>query len=173
MADQRDHDDMPSHDNGTYAHRRQQDAYNQGYLDAIADIMNRGYCKPFQQTTPDFYRDDASPFHDSIPLRRSLSVSTNATADNLPGPGRALDNLYQSLGRRFESIANRLAVKAGLGPAAQEAKIIQLIEYRHRYHWDQYRRNHGLHVSVINRENPEKYWKDINVGCKRLIKYTT
>lgn len=30
------------------------------------------------------------------------SFSTNATMDNIPGPGRMLDRLYQQLGRKLE-----------------------------------------------------------------------
>ena len=40
------------------------------------------------------------------------SVSTTATADNLPGPGRAIDTyVYQPGGRRLERFAMRIMIR--------------------------------------------------------------
>lgn len=39
------------------------------------------------------------------------SVSTNATAENIPGPGRTLDKyIYQFFGRKIERFANRVSL---------------------------------------------------------------
>lgn len=46
------------------------------------------------------------------------SVSTNATADNLIGPGRTLGLLYSFLGRRLEARINQIAEHRGHGPRA-------------------------------------------------------
>lgn len=43
-------------------------------------------------------------------------ASSNETADNLPGPGRLLGNLYDSAGRRLEGGLGRVAVQMGHGP---------------------------------------------------------
>lgn len=39
------------------------------------------------------------------------SVSTNATEDDIPGPGRIIDKcIYQYFGRKIERLANRLSI---------------------------------------------------------------
>lgn len=59
--------------------------------------------------------------------RASIStVSTNATADNLPGPGRIIDVcIYQFLGRKIERFANRFSMSR-LPPA----RIVQCLGVR-------------------------------------------
>ncbi|KLO06428.1 hypothetical protein SCHPADRAFT_895441 [Schizopora paradoxa] len=57
----------------------------------------------------------------------SLStISTNATADNLPGPGRTIDRIFQCAGRRIELLLNKFANRVGMGPAhiAQEIRLL-------------------------------------------------
>ena len=55
-------------------------------------------------------------------------ASTNATVDNLPGPGRLLGNLYSSAGRRLEDGLGRVASRMGYGPNAMSMKIQELLE---------------------------------------------
>ncbi|KLO18450.1 hypothetical protein SCHPADRAFT_886161 [Schizopora paradoxa] len=43
----------------------------------------------------------------------STSVDTNATAPNLPGPGRNVGNLYAGLGGRLETVLNSYAARFG------------------------------------------------------------
>lgn len=40
------------------------------------------------------------------------SFSTNATMDNIPGPGRMLDRLYQQLGRKLERCIYHLSISS-------------------------------------------------------------
>ncbi|KAH8113660.1 hypothetical protein DFH11DRAFT_1727646 [Phellopilus nigrolimitatus] len=54
------------------------------------------------------------------------SISSNATADNLPGPGRLLGNLYMFLGRRLEAAASRYMEKRGYGPEASKERLERL-----------------------------------------------
>ncbi|KAH8113656.1 hypothetical protein DFH11DRAFT_1510063 [Phellopilus nigrolimitatus] len=54
------------------------------------------------------------------------SISTNATADNLPGPGRTLGNIFMFLGRRLEAAANRFMEKRGYGPEASRKRLEKL-----------------------------------------------
>lgn len=50
-------------------------------------------------------------------------ASSNETADNLPGPGRLLGNLYSLVGTRIENRLGKVAVRLGRGPAATTMKI--------------------------------------------------
>jgi hypothetical protein len=45
----------------------------------------------------------------------SWDSDSNATASNLPGPGRPLGQLLSSAGRRFEAVVDRTAARLGLG----------------------------------------------------------
>ncbi|KAI5120939.1 hypothetical protein M0805_001644 [Coniferiporia weirii] len=89
-----------------------------------------------------------------------VSVSTNATADNLPGPGRIIGNIYGSLGRLLEIQAGRIAETLGRGPHVTAIRI-------------QRRREVIASASLsklptIKAEN-ERLEKD----CKRMLKYAT
>lgn len=61
-------------------------------------------------------------------LVRADTISTNATLDDLPGPGRGLDKLYQRVGRRIELTANLYADRLGFGPSAVERSILAAFE---------------------------------------------
>lgn len=56
------------------------------------------------------------------------AVSSNETADNLPGPGRNLGNLYISAGRKLENGFEMTAVRMGRGPNAIAVKIQMILE---------------------------------------------
>lgn len=59
--------------------------------------------------------------------RRSLdSISTNATASNLPGAGRTMGLLFEYLGRRLESVLNVSATRRGMDPRAVAMQIRRL-----------------------------------------------
>ena len=49
----------------------------------------------------------------------SESLTTNATADNLPGPGRNLGNLYSFLGQPLERHINKIAWKLAPKPTVE------------------------------------------------------
>lgn len=53
------------------------------------------------------------------------SISTNATAPNLPGPGRTIGLFYEFSGRLLERTLNVRAEKWGLGPQAAAMRIIK------------------------------------------------
>lgn len=55
-------------------------------------------------------------------------ASSNETADNLPGPGRILGNVYVSLGRRLERGVARVAGRMGFGPQVLALKIRKVEE---------------------------------------------
>ncbi|KAH8113628.1 hypothetical protein DFH11DRAFT_313102 [Phellopilus nigrolimitatus] len=54
------------------------------------------------------------------------SISSTATADNLPGPGRLRGNLYMFLGRRLEAAASRFMEKRGYGPDASRKRLAMM-----------------------------------------------
>lgn len=67
---------------------------------------------------------------DSISLAPTLDSDTNATADNLVGPGRTLGLLFHFLGRKLEARASQLA--AGRGPDAAVARIQARVAQRRK-----------------------------------------
>lgn len=54
--------------------------------------------------------------------------SSNETADDLPGLGRILGNLYVSAGRKLENAFGRVALRMGRGPNATALKIQRILE---------------------------------------------
>lgn len=53
----------------------------------------------------------------------------NATADDLPGPGRLLDKyVYQAWGRKLEHALGVIGHGLGLGPAAAFECILRILE---------------------------------------------
>jgi hypothetical protein len=51
----------------------------------------------------------------TLSLRDSWASDSNATMSNLPGPGRALGQLFSAAMRRLELVVNHTATRAGLG----------------------------------------------------------
>lgn len=60
----------------------------------------------------------SNPFLEPAANVSSSTISTNATADGLVGPGRTLGLLLHFIGRRIESRLNRIALSRGHGPEA-------------------------------------------------------
>lgn len=55
------------------------------------------------------------------------SISTNATAPNLPGAGRMVGLFYDAAGRVLEMNLNKFARRIGLGPQAVATRIINRV----------------------------------------------
>ncbi|KLO09434.1 hypothetical protein SCHPADRAFT_943664 [Schizopora paradoxa] len=91
------------------------------------------------------------------------SVETNATAPNLPGPGRNLGQLYDWLGLKFESYLTRLLVRRGLGPEAVAAAISRLRQHERFSIKD-------LHISDQGRVDGKS--RRLAKYCKKLFKYS-
>lgn len=108
--------------------------------------------------------DDAlPPDHRSYQRKRAYSISTistDATAPNLPGPGRNVGCLFHWLGGRLETFMNKHASQLGRGPQAVADEIRRL-------------RQHsildGPLSSAFLSEDEEK---DLKRLLKRLLKYT-
>lgn len=91
------------------------------------------------------------------------TVSTNATAPNLPGPGRILGNVLESLGSRLTSFINKLAIQRGLGPEA----VAQEIRRLRRHHETTFYERHSeeqIPLSLRDEKTLKRY-------CEKLVKY--
>ncbi len=58
------------------------------------------------------------------------SIASDATAPNIPGPGRNLGRLFDALGTRLEKFLNRRAGRLNRGPVAVAEEIRNLRRYR-------------------------------------------
>lgn len=93
------------------------------------------------------------------------TVSTNATADNIPGPGRIIDVfIYQYFGRKIERFANRFSMSR-LPPA----RILQCLSVRLSIHYS------VVHLGPISEhaKSLQRYTGgNILAGLKSLVKQT-
>ncbi|KAH8116687.1 hypothetical protein DFH11DRAFT_1124127 [Phellopilus nigrolimitatus] len=120
---------------------------------------------------------DPGPYHESAEWtddiylsaeseQSSTSLSTTATADNLPGAGRVLGNVYSFFGRRLEVAASKFMARRGYGPHAATERIDTL-----RSGFWIYGEN-----SVIYREQcisfpHSKEDQKVRKNCDKLLKY--
>ncbi|KAI5120940.1 hypothetical protein M0805_001645 [Coniferiporia weirii] len=88
------------------------------------------------------------------------SVSTNATADNLPGPGRIIGNIYGRLGGCLEVQLGRIAEKMGRGPRATAIRI-------------QRRRDVITSATARKLLTIEAESERLEKDCERMLKYAT
>lgn len=91
-------------------------------------------------------------------------TSSNITADNLPGPGRILGNIYRNLGKRLEGYLNSFAESRGSGPRAVALRIRERdspreLRFRHILH--------KLPVTYTRDSEEAEQRKDI----KKLVQY--
>ncbi|KLO07255.1 hypothetical protein SCHPADRAFT_945441 [Schizopora paradoxa] len=93
------------------------------------------------------------------------SVSTNATAPNLPGPGRNLGLLLDSVGNRIESLLNKYANHVGMGPASV-AQEIRLLSRHNELEIGDPRR-----YLIPPRQLPQQEKKALKKKCKKLLKF--
>ncbi len=107
---------------------------------------------------------DASIGRDLLQLTRTntnSSVSTNATAPNLPGPGRTVGLLMDRLGAHVEKFVNLWAGRRGLGPKAVAQEIRRLLRLDETTIPE---RHEGFKLT----DKEEKALKRL---CERLLKY--
>ncbi|KLO08845.1 hypothetical protein SCHPADRAFT_944117 [Schizopora paradoxa] len=92
-----------------------------------------------------------------------LSVSTNATAPNLPGPGRLVGLLLDGVGNRIESLLNKCANRIGMGPAhiAQEIRLLRGLRDL------TIRELYSMHSSQLS----EREKKKLKKRCNKLLKF--
>lgn len=89
------------------------------------------------------------------------SVDTNATADNLPGPGRNLGNLIGYLGKALERYLSRQLSQRGVGPESVAEAIRKI-------------RGHNRHsIGEIQAEQADNEDRiKLTKYCKKLFKYS-
>ncbi|THG98318.1 hypothetical protein EW145_g7446 [Phellinidium pouzarii] len=93
------------------------------------------------------------------------TLSSNMTADNLPGAGRILGNVYSFLGRYLKSMAGRAAERLGYGPRVTAIRI----QKRHKVIRDA-SRGHLSWTSCSPEEIKAKV-KKVENDCKLILKY--
>ncbi len=93
----------------------------------------------------------------------NTSVSTNATAPNLPGPGRTVGLLFDRLGAQVEKILNICADRRGLGPKAVALEIRCLCRHDETTIVER-------HAGFVH-QFTDKAEKALRRLCKRLLKY--
>ncbi|KLO11463.1 hypothetical protein SCHPADRAFT_469133 [Schizopora paradoxa] len=60
----------------------------------------------------------------------AISIASDATGPNNPGPGRNLGRLYDALGAKFENFLNKKAARSNYGPDVLAQRIRELRRYR-------------------------------------------
>ena len=93
------------------------------------------------------------------------SLASDATAPNLPGPGRTVGLLLDWLGTRLEVLVNRIAIRNGHGPAEIAREIRRL--RHHRETSFQSRLEGALNSDSLS--NAEM--RSLRRLCDRLLKY--
>jgi hypothetical protein len=104
-------------------------------------------------------------------LIRGDSVSTNATEDDRPGPGRALDKLFQLAGRRLERFLNTVAMRFGAGPVAAEERLIIALRGLGTNWSPDVVLLASNSTNSIHRKRKKLLDKLANEGCKRILRY--
>ena len=107
---------------------------------------------------------------------RCIHAEREETMDNLPGPGRGIDKLYQLGGRALERWMNRNAERLGFGPHAAEKKLLRSIEkiidpnkvkaVKRKRGSDSKKR------SSSDSSIDKRVEKDLAQGTKTLVRYT-
>lgn len=100
-------------------------------------------------------------------MRSYDTISTNATADNLPGPGRVLDLAYQRGGRILEFYLSRVANRAGFGPDA----VVRRIEKQSGSAVIKHGRMSGVFNDQLLDLAELADSKQIEEACRRLLDY--
>lgn len=114
----------------------------------------RGFSPP--PNSPQFDRTDTGQTVDSF--------TTNATAPNLPGPGRNVGLLFDWLGSHVESLINKWALHFDIGPKA----VANEIRHVRRHHQTTISERESHLVTKI----PRVEAKAVKNLCKKLLKYT-
>lgn len=100
-------------------------------------------------------------------MRSYDTISTNATADNLPGPGRVLDLAYQRGGRILEFHLSRVANRAGFGPDA----VVRRIEKQSSSAVIRHERRSGVFNDQLLDLDELADSEQIEEACRRLLGY--
>lgn len=133
----------------------------------LFDWLGSGLESTFNEYTAKFFKEPIVDVHDSLSLElrkvdTSSSIDSNATAPNLPGPGRNLGRLYDWLGSRVEKSLNTRAATYSCNPMAIAQNIRQVCHHDGRSIIQRHR-SPSLKLSDAEERNLIKL-------CKKLIK---
>jgi len=101
-------------------------------------------------------------------LPRFDSIDSNATADNLPGPGRNLGRLYVYLGNKFVDSLGRFLARRGHGPDATAQLITRLRRHAERDIRDMYNA-YALQTGPALAESEKA---KLEKTCMKLVRYS-
>ncbi|KLO08850.1 hypothetical protein SCHPADRAFT_592897 [Schizopora paradoxa] len=119
--------------------------------------------RPLCEPTHAPHNPHAMEYNYYTPLARTDTVSTNATAPNLPGPGRNLGLLLDRVGKQVESFMNKCANQSGMGPVATAREIRQLRRYEDLTVQERY--------SLPPLQVPKREAKKLKKRCDKLLKF--
>ena len=107
----------------------------------------------------------------SVVLERVDTTDSEATEANLPGPGRALDNLFRFSGEHVERRLGKLADRMGFGPAAMERRLIRAAECIALQGAYQVGKDGRSRFITFTDERKVKAGKEVRRSCKLLVQY--
>ena len=94
------------------------------------------------------------------------------TRDDLAGPGRGLDKLYQISGRAFERWINSLADRMGYGPNAAVRLILRGVAEVHSAGRVRVTKQTRIRrMRILKSSRSRSGLKKISVGSRNLVKY--
>lgn len=130
----------------------------------INSFASRRETKRTATTTPAvvLYRND------SIDSGGGISVDSDATADNLPGPGRNLGRLYFYLGNKLVNVLAGFLTRRGHGPVATAQAISCLRRHSERSIYDIY-----FACAMQSSKAPtNSERRELEKKCKKLVGYS-
>lgn len=102
-----------------------------------------------------------------LELLRIDSIDRNATADNLPGPGRNIGRLYDWLGARLERVLSNRKLKLGHNPDAVAHDIRQVCRHDERLVVERHKFP-GLGLTKFEKKNLKNLCKKL-IACARFV----
>ncbi len=97
----------------------------------------------------------------------SSSISSNATAPNLPGPGRTIGLLFDWIGAGLERVLRSRALKLGYDPDAVASDIRQLCRHGERP-FEERLKFPQLGLTNVEKKRLKKLCKKLG-GCARYV----
>ncbi len=105
--------------------------------------------------------------HSVLELVMTDSIDSNATAPNLPGPGRNVGRLFDWLGARLERILSNRKLKLGYDPDAVAQDIRQLCRHSERSLVERHKFPE-LGLTNIEKKHLKKLCKKL-IACARFV----
>ena len=108
------------------------------------------------------FRSHRHHLPNDVELLSLESPSSNATASDIPGPGRVLGNVFSFLGKRLERAMESFAMRRGYGPQNVARRIRERLDTYQPWH----------HRSLENIQISRNYdKKNLEKDLRQLIRY--